>query len=379
MADNRYGVNISPESEAALEELYAPQALDLDTLSQYMPSMPSAGIPSAGGGGGANANLRTGMQYLMSQYGLQPHQAAAMIGNFAQESGGNTGARGGNILPGEAFSYGLAQHNKERLHGGGGYTGLIPYAQQQGRDPSDLYTQLDYVMQELQGPEKKAYDALLQAPDLESATVAFGRAYERPSEKYANYQNRIAQARAYLGEGPQASPFEMVPLDNGQTIEVERGMDLGTVADMLKQNGVNAVPLRNFQTPRGALQVPFNMTDEQVTGLLQKQQPALLMEPGKKPPETGMLPAGIAGLESGIGAAGVGIGEVLGRAGKEFESPTLSGWGQKAAEFGKGMERRAEETYRPPTEEEIKQMGPLDWASATVSYTHLTLPTTSRV
>ena len=366
MADNRYGVNISPESEAALEELYAPQALDLDTLSQYMPSMPSAGIPSAGGGGGANANLRTGMQYLMSQYGLQPHQAAAMIGNFAQESGGNTGARGGNILPGEAFSYGLAQHNKERLHGGGGYTGLIPYAQQQGRDPSDLYTQLDYVMQELQGPEKKAYDALLQAPDLESATVAFGRAYERPSEKYANYQNRIAQARAYLGEGPQASPFEMVPLDNGQTIEVERGMDLGTVADMLKQNGVNAVPLRNFQTPRGALQVPFNMTDEQVTGLLQKQQPALLMEPGKKPPETGMLPAGIAGLESGIGAAGVGIGEVLGRAGKEFESPTLTGWGQKAAEFGKGMERRAEETYRPPTEEEIKQMGPLDWASAKI-------------
>lgn len=363
MADNRYGVNISPESEAALEELYAPRSLDLGTLSQYMPSMPSAGIPAAGGG---NANLRSGMQYLMNQYGLQPHQAAAMIGNFAQESGGNTGARGGNILPGEAFSYGLAQHNKERLHGGGGYTGLLPFAQQQGRDPSDLYTQLDYVMQELQGPERKAYDALLQAPDLESATVAFGRGYERPSEKYANYQNRIAQARAYLGEGAQASPFEMVPLDNGQSIEVERGMDLGAVADALKQNGISAVPLRNFQTPRGTLQVPFNMTDEQVTGMLQKQQPALLMEPGKKPPETGMLPAGIAGLESGVGAAGVGIGEVLGRAGKEFESPTLTGWGQKATEFGKGMERRAEETYRPPTEEEIKQMGPLDWASAKI-------------
>ena len=86
----------------------------------------------------------------------------------------------------------------------------------------------------------------------------------------------------------------------------------------------------------------------------------------RSPPETGILPAGVAGIERGIGEAGIGVGEALKRAGKGFESPMLTGFGQKATAFGKSMEQKAQETYRPPTEEEIKQMGPLDWTSAKI-------------
>ena len=159
------------------------------------PPTPPSGDASSGSG---EANLAYAYNYFLNQ-GFKPHQAAAIVGNLAQESGGNTGAKGGKILPGEAFSYGLAQHNKERLYGGKGYIGLIPFAQARGKSPDDLDTQLDHIMYELNGPEHGAMQSLMQSRNLEEATTNFGRAYERPSEKYANYANRIAQAQKYLG------------------------------------------------------------------------------------------------------------------------------------------------------------------------------------
>ena len=180
----------------------------LDAVLGYEPSSRAPALPEIGrytppkapAKGGNESNLAYAYNYFLDQ-GFQPHQAAAIVGNLAQESGGHTGAEGGKILPGEAFSYGLAQHNKERLHGGKGYTGLIPFAKAKGTDPSDLHTQLDYIMHELKGPENKALQGLLRAKNLQEATVAFGEGYERPNARYANYGNRIAQAQKYMEIG----------------------------------------------------------------------------------------------------------------------------------------------------------------------------------
>lgn len=147
--------------------------------------------------------------------GLSPHQAAAIAGNMAHESGGNPGAVniGDNTRqsPGAPHSFGLSQWNGPRL------TGLVDYARQQGahipqgdlRDPAyvrglgqylPLQTQLGYAWNEMQGPEADAYRRITGAPDLSTA-VAGAVGYHRPQgysaerpEMSLGYSGRLSLA-----------------------------------------------------------------------------------------------------------------------------------------------------------------------------------------
>ena len=117
------------------------------------------------------------------QRGLSPAQAQGVAMNFADESGFNTGAVGDN---GNAI--GLAQWNGPRK------AALEQYAIARGAPVTDPNVQLDYLMQELQGPEKRAGQMLAQAQTPGEAAAAFLNHFERPAE-----QHRAAREARYLG------------------------------------------------------------------------------------------------------------------------------------------------------------------------------------
>lgn len=129
-------------------------------------------MPGSTAPAGPDGTARQAMQFFIGK-GYTPPQAAGIVGNLMHESGLNTGA----LNPGDGAdgsnSIGVAQWNGDRA------AGLQAFAQQIGGDPNDLMTQLAYVDHELQGPESKTREALMQAQDPIAATKAFV-GYERP-------------------------------------------------------------------------------------------------------------------------------------------------------------------------------------------------------
>lgn len=178
----------------------------------------------------ADARLQLGQQayqYFLDR-GLPSHQAAALAGNFAWESGGRTD----NINPYDnrkmaaaPHSFGISQWNGDRL------VGLIDYARKSGADiPAGdlrdqnyirsiasklpLDTQLGYAWQEMQGPEKRAFDTLKGGTDLRTANAGAisyyrpaGWSWDNPTAGHG-FQGRYALADTIMRSGPKSVPTE---------------------------------------------------------------------------------------------------------------------------------------------------------------------------
>lgn len=127
--------------------------------------------------------------YLISK-GLSPIQAAGVVGNLQQESNFDTKVLGFD----KTGSVGIAQWLGERK------TNLLNFAKNKGKEYSDLDTQLDFIIHELNTTEKNAYKALKQANTVEEATKAFAWKYERPHKDYAHIDKRIKYASNLVGE-----------------------------------------------------------------------------------------------------------------------------------------------------------------------------------
>lgn len=374
-----------PPEEAPVEEIpsEAPQGRRSEASRENRPVRQEA----KKGKGSGEANLREAYDYLVNQKGFAPHHAAGIVGNFAQESGGNPAIVGGNVLPNDPHSVGFGQWNRERLYGGKGYTGLIPFAKQRGTSPNDLQTQLDYMVDELQGPERKAYDRLLSAKTVDEAARAFGEAYERPRKQYANYENRIAQANKYFNPeagapqpssqlassaAPEAqSPFDLVELSNGEYVEVEPGLSHDFVHKQLQQNGIDAKPMRPYTTPSGDIvSVEYDMPEDVILGHIQQGNPALLKPKQEEgaPQQEGSNYLGAAKYNamqaiSGIAqGAGTEIGE-LGKAIAPYSSTVgeyLQEKGPQLHTYGEQLGQDIEGTYKRPEN--------LNWAEENITY-----------
>lgn len=135
------------------------------------------------------------MVQALIQRGYQPHQAAALAGNFLQESGGDPNAL--NVNEG---AHGIMQWRGSR------WDGLQAFAKSQGKDPTDPQVQLDYVGKEMAGPEAKSSAGFLAAPDVASASAAlkpfirFGD--DSAGTRLANANNLFTQ----IGGAPAAPP-----------------------------------------------------------------------------------------------------------------------------------------------------------------------------
>lgn len=354
-------LGLSPQTrEDYLAEVEAQLAAEEAAYSgQQSQAQQPGGWVTAPPKGEGGKNLQTAYQYFIQQ-GLPHHVAAGIVGNLAQESGGVAG--GGLNKEG---GMGIAQWRGERLHGGGAYAGLIPFAKQRGASPEDLRTQLDHIMYELQGPERKAFDALMNTRNAEEAAVAFSKYYERPNQQAANNQNRIAQAQRFMGapapqgEAPAASQAQPQPnlktfyLDTGEAIGVPPDMGHEEAAKKLKEQGVKGTLLRDFQTPGGLVGVPWDMSDADARAKLEKEKPEMLVQPGMPlPDKSSMTAAGKQALISSLGQMATAGGAGAYRLGEALDSETIKGLGASAEKWGREKEKAAEGMFTPPTEQQ---------------------------
>jgi hypothetical protein len=132
--------------------------------------------------------------YYVNEKGLEPHVAAGIIGNLYQESGlkPQVKERARPELEQQGYTaqgMGIAQWSAN-----GRYKTLLAYADKNKRDPNDLYTQLDFILDE-PGEGAKALKALAKTSTPEEASYVFGKIYERPMDKYAGWDVRAGIAR----------------------------------------------------------------------------------------------------------------------------------------------------------------------------------------
>ena len=150
-------------------------------------------------------------------------------------------------------------------------------------------------------------------------------------------------------EQPEQPALETYPvqLTNGQTINAEKGMSLVEVADMLKQNNIEGVPVRSFQTPNGQyVNVEHDMSDDDVMHMLRKEAPEFTVPPGQAVPDYSSYGAAAKqGVLKSVGQLGVGAGELAKAAG--FDE-----FGKKATEWGKEKEKAGEEAFIMPGEDQ---------------------------
>lgn len=113
--------------------------------------------------------------------GIPQHVAAGIIPNMQAESGLDTGINElAPVVPGSRGGYGLNQWTGPRR------VQYEQFAAQQGKDPSDLDTQLDFTVWELRNTEKSAGDAILSAPDAQTAAMLYETKFLRPGIPHGN-------------------------------------------------------------------------------------------------------------------------------------------------------------------------------------------------
>jgi hypothetical protein len=161
-------------------------------------------------------NKRKFLLDFFTSKGLEPHQAAGIVGNLEGESSLDPSAIGDGGTSG-----GLAQWHNTRL------TGLNKFAFKNNSDANDISTQADYLWHELNTTHKSALDALKSSTDVATATQAFTDKFERP--KAPDYAKRTSLAEKALNLIiPTAQADETIPANAGEIIYAD------TYADAVK-------------------------------------------------------------------------------------------------------------------------------------------------
>ena len=154
-------------------------------------------------------------------------QIAGMLGNFQLESGFNPRINeGGKIGPPLGIGgYGVPQWT------GGRQKNLINFAKQKGLDPGSIEAQADFLIHELQGPEKRADQSLRGAVSPEESARRFLTDFERAGiPKTEQRQQAARQIYEKLGAlEEQTSATQQAPqIDAQQLLKVFAGELLGS-------------------------------------------------------------------------------------------------------------------------------------------------------
>ena len=134
------------------------------------------------------------------QRGMPEHIADAFIMNMQDESGLRTDINERNpIVPGSRGGFGLAQWTGPRRRA------LEAFAAERGVPVSDKNLQLDFLMQELQGPEARAGQRIMSAQDTPTAAAAILNDFLRPAE-----QHRAEREARYMGGQQQGGMAQSI-------------------------------------------------------------------------------------------------------------------------------------------------------------------------
>ncbi|MDR7032438.1 phage tail tip lysozyme [Mesorhizobium sp. BE184] len=145
--------------------------------------------------------------------GLPSHVADAFVLNMQDESGLNPGINEQNpTVPGSRGGFGLYQLTGPRRRA------YEAFAGQRGVDPSDTNAQLDFLMSELQGPEAKAAQSILSAPDTGTAAAAIVNDFLRPAPEHA-----ASRTNRYMSLAGQGQPVQVASNDPQAAIAAALG------------------------------------------------------------------------------------------------------------------------------------------------------------
>src|SRR3989344_1203279 len=151
---------------------------------------PESGASGSEASADGNNNVEIAFNFLVNEGKFSPELAAAFVGNFRQEAGSQMTTIAENPSSGAT---GIAQWL------GGRKTNLFAFAAEKGKPATDLMTQLEFVLHELNGKEKAAYDDIKAVRGsgkeyIAAVTHAIRVKYERPGEAEANDRKRIKYA-----------------------------------------------------------------------------------------------------------------------------------------------------------------------------------------
>lgn len=136
---------------------------------------------------GETGDIKTDIYNRLRQNGFTDSEAAGITGNIAQESMFDTEA-----LSKDGYnSRGLVQWTGDRK------AHLEQFARENGLDPKDWRTQVDFISEEMNTTERAAFEALRKNPNItpEEAARIVREQYERPDPAVANdaYRQQIAR------------------------------------------------------------------------------------------------------------------------------------------------------------------------------------------
>lgn len=127
--------------------------------------------------------------------GLPLHVAQGIVANMVQESRLDPGINEiAPLVAGSRGGYGLNQWTGPRRRA------YEAFATERGAPLDDLQTQLDFTLYELQGPERGAYNALLDTTDPVQAAQVYSEKFLRPGIPHMD--RRLAEARRLAGIAP---------------------------------------------------------------------------------------------------------------------------------------------------------------------------------
>jgi len=131
--------------------------------------------------------------------GLPQHIAQGIAANMMAESRLDPGINEiAPLVKGSRGGFGLNQWTGPRRRA------LEAAARARGVPVNDLDFQIDYTLEELNGPERRAWNALQGAPDAETAARIYSEKFLRPG--IPHLENRLRLAREFSG----------LPMDNTQ-------------------------------------------------------------------------------------------------------------------------------------------------------------------
>ena len=154
---------------------------------------------------GETGDIKTDVYNRLRQNGFTDSEAAGITGNIAQESTFDTEA-----LSRDGYnSRGLVQWTGDRK------THLEQFARENGLNPKDWRTQVDFISEEMNTTERAAFEALRKNPNItpEEAAYIVREQYERPDPAVANdaYRQQIARE---VYDGRSVRPMQR-PMQNG--------------------------------------------------------------------------------------------------------------------------------------------------------------------
>lgn len=125
--------------------------------------------------------------------GLTVEQSAAIAGNLYQESNLNPSA-----INKKSGAFGIAQWYRTR------FDELKNFMNNKGLDLSNPIGQLEFIWEELQTSERRAFDKFLNAKNLNQMVRIFAKKYERMGLLEANFRKRIYYAEQFLKQYNQS-------------------------------------------------------------------------------------------------------------------------------------------------------------------------------